>query len=119
MSEHIEFNQVLNGIIKYLNREIYSGMNDWQRVIARVAVSRLIGNRENLRNSIIKNPYLRTFAIIDDEGMVDIEGLARDLKNQISEVGKVEISLPLFGTFKFHEDDIDKLHRMIVYDSEE
>lgn len=119
MTEYIEFNSVLNGIIKYLNREVYAGMNDWQRVIARVAVSRIVGNKDSLRDSIVKNPYLRTFAIIDDNGMVDVEGLARDLKSQISEIGKVEISLPLFGTFKFREEDIDKLYRMIVYDSDE
>ena len=119
MTEYIEFERVLNGIVKYLDREIYVGMNDWQKVLARVAVSRLIGNKDTLRDSIVNNPYLRTFAIINDEGMVDVEGLARDLKGQIAELGKVEISLPMFGTFKFREGDIDKLYRIIVYDSEE
>lgn len=119
MTESIDFETVLNGFVKYLDHEVYSGMNDWQKVIARIAVSRLIGNRDTLRNSLIKNPYLRTFAVIDDEGMVDVGGLARDLKGQIAEVGKIEITLPLLGTFKFNESDVDKLHRMIVYGSDE
>ena len=112
--EYIEFEQVLNGIIKYIDREIYAGMNDWQKLIARMAVSRAIGNKDALKDKLMNNTFVKTFAIMDENGMVEAEHLLDDLKSQLSEMGKVEIEIPLFGKFTFTEGDVDKLREMII-----
>lgn len=108
------FEKVMNGILKYLNSEIYSHMNDWQEVLARIAVSRMIGNAEYLKQSLINNAYVKTFSIMDNEGNVDVEGLARDLKQQIQQKNKLTISLPMLGNFTFTADDVDKLYQTIM-----
>lgn len=110
----MEFERVLKGIMKYLNNEIYAGMNDWQEMLARLAVSRVIGNEQNLKNMLMTNPFIKTFAIIDQNGMVDVEGLMRDIKTQIQEKEKISFSLPIFGRFTFTAADVDKLHRTIL-----
>ena len=110
----MEFERVLNGVIKYINKEIYSGMNDWQEVLARVAVSRMIGNGEALKQSLISNSFFRTFAIIDDKGNVDLEGLVKDLKKQIDQKGHVKIDFPLLGSFTFTSADVDKIYNTIL-----
>ena len=110
----MQFERVLNGIVKFLNEEVYVGMNDWQEVLARIAMSRLIGNKDHLRDSLAANPFVRTFGIMDESGDVDVEGLMRDLKQQIEEKGKLEVAVPMFGKFKFTTSDVDKLHRMIM-----
>lgn len=110
----MSFEKVLNGILRYMNEEIYRGMNDWQEVFARIAVSRLIGNSDSLKNSLINNGYIKTFAIMDEEGNVDVDGIARDLRDQIDRKGKLVLSLPMFGTFTFTASDVDKLHSMIT-----
>jgi hypothetical protein len=74
----MKFDRVINGITKYLDREIYAGMNDWQEVVARLAVARIIGN-ENLEESLLNNPYVKTFAIADVDGNIDVDGLYRVL----------------------------------------
>jgi hypothetical protein len=107
------FDRVLNGILKYLNNEIFSGMNDWQEMIARIAVSRIVGNGEKIK-ATLDNPFIKTFAIMDDDGNIDVDGLARDLKEQISQKGSLKFSIPMFGTFCFTADDIDTLHRTIM-----
>jgi hypothetical protein len=109
----MEFEKVLNGIIKYLNKEIYCNMNDWQEVISRVAVGRVIGN-PNLKQELINNTYVKTFGIMDSNGMVDIDNLMKDLKNQIEQKGKITFSLPLLGTFTFTPEDVEKLHQTIL-----
>lgn len=114
MVEYVDFDRVVNGIVKYLDREIYSGMNDWQKIIARMAVSRFIGNKDQIKAALASNPFVRTFAIMDENGMVDVEGLTDDLKNQIADIGKLEIEIPMFGKFKFTEDDVEKLKSMIL-----
>ena len=105
--------RVMNGVVRYMDREIYSNMNDWQEVVARLAVSRLLGNR-NLENTLMNNAYIRTFAIVDSDGNVDVDGLYRDLKTLVQQKGKIEISLPIFGKYTFHETDVDNLYNCIM-----
>ena len=109
----MSFERVINGILSYLNAEIYNKMNSWQEVLARVAVSRMIGNSEELKRSLTNNSFFRTFAIIDSHGNVDVDGLVNDLKTQIAEKGKLVISLPMLGNFTFTAEDVDELHRHI------
>ena len=108
----MKFDRVLYGINKYLDKEIYAGMNDWQEVVARIAVSRIIGNK-NLEQTLLGNSYIKTFAIADTEGKIDVEGLYRDLKKLIQAKGKIEIELPIFGKFTFTESDVDCLYSCI------
>lgn len=82
------FEQVITGISKYINDEIYTGMNDWQEFIARLAVGRIIKNEDAIKDTIANNPFIRTFGIIDGEGMVDVESLAKDIKNELSKKEK-------------------------------
>lgn len=110
----MHFDRVINGILKYLDREVYSKMNDWQEMLARIAVSRVIGNRESLRETLSANSFLRTFNIIDENGNVDVESLMRDIREQIELKGKIEISIPMFGRFAFNASDVDKLHQTIM-----
>ena len=100
--------RVINGIIKYMDREIFATMNDWQEFLARLAMARLLNNK-NLGDMVINNPYAKTFAIIDEHGNVDVDGLHRDFKTLIQSKSKIEIALPMFGTYTFNESDVDKL----------
>lgn len=52
--------------------------------------------------------------IVDSRGMVDVEGLADDLRNEIRRKGKLVIKIPLLGTFTFTESDVDTLYGIIV-----
>lgn len=108
----MKLDRVLNGVARYLDKEIYAGMNDWQEILARIAVSRVLDNK-NIEN-LMNNPYLKTFAIADTEGNIDVDGLYRDLKRLIQAKGKVEITLPMFGKFTFTESDVDCLYSCIV-----
>ena len=110
----MEFGKVVNGIVRYIDKEIYPGMAEWQELMARVAVSRILSSEESLKASLSSNAFLRTFAIIDSDGSIDVDGLARDLKAEISKKGKIEIALPMFGRFRFSEADVDKLYEEIT-----
>ena len=109
----MQYERVVDGVLRYLDREVFPNMNDWQEMLARIAVSRIAGNTE-LKTQLTNNPFVRTFAIIDTEGNVDVDGLMRDIKEQIRAKNKLDISIPMFGKFTFREDDVDKLHRAIT-----
>ncbi len=110
----IEFNKVMDGIARYLDKEIYSGMNDVQEVVARIAVGRLLGNKDGVKDMLSGNPIIKSLMVINDDGMVDIERILADLKAEISKKGSISIQIPWFGKMKFVPEDVDKLYSEIL-----
>jgi hypothetical protein len=110
----VEFNRVIDGLSRYLNNNFYSNLNDWQEIVARLAVGRIIGNPEALKQSLAANPFVRTFAIFDSEGNVELEPLMRDLRKEIEKKGKMTVDIPLFGKISFTGEDVTELYREIT-----
>lgn len=109
----VSFNQVLDGLARYLNKNFYANLNDWQEIIARIAVGRILEG-ENLKQNLLANPFVRTLAIIDSEGNVDLEPIMRDLKREIERKGKLTVDIPMFGKISFLPQDIDEIYREIT-----
>ena len=110
----VEFNRVIDGLARYMNYYVFAKMNDWQELIARVAVGRLIGNPEMLKQNLMSNVIIKTFAVMDSEGNVDLEPLMRDLKREIERKGKLTVDIPMFGKMSFEASDIDEIYREIT-----
>ena len=108
-----EFEKVVDGIIKYIDKEMLHEMNDVQEFFARVIVGRVLNNQEQIKRSIMSNGFLRTFGVIDSEG-VDVDGLMEDLKREIQRQEKITFSIPMFGKITFRPSDVDELHKYIV-----
>lgn len=109
-----EFEKVIDGLSKYINDNIYAGMNEWQAFAARVLVSRFISNQDNVKNMIINNGFIRTFGIVDIEGMVDVETLAKDIKRELQRAEKITFDIPVFGKYTFKPSDVDVLYQSIT-----
>ena len=109
----MEFQKVLDGVVKYVSKEIIVNMNPLQDFAARLAIARIIGNSEAIKTMLSSNPFVRAFAISDENGNIDVDGLVRDLKKVISGKGFVEFEIPMFGKFKFVESDVDTLRSYI------
>lgn len=108
------FEKTIDGIIKYINNELLGGMNDVQDFAARVFIGRVIENKEHIKNSLVNNGFIRTFGIIDSEGMVDIEGFAADIKRELARKGKITMDIPWFGKYTFTPADVDVLYKTIT-----
>lgn len=109
----VSFEQILDGVARYLNKYLFSKMNDWQEVLARLAVGRIMESG-TLKQSLMANPYVRTFAVMDSEGNVELEPLMRDLRKEIEKKGKMTVDIPLFGKISFTGEDVTELYREIT-----
>ena len=110
----VSFEQILDGLARYMNKYFYSNLNDWQEIVARLAVGRIIGNPETLKQSLQANGIIRTFAVMDSEGNVELEPLMRDLRKEIERKGKMTVEIPMFGKISFTGEDVTELYREIT-----
>lgn len=108
------FEKVVDGITQYINKEICPGMNDVQDFAARVLMGRIIKNQENIKIMLIDNGIIRTFGIIDGEGLVDITELAEDIKKELEKKEKITLTVPWFGKMTFTMSDVDVLYKLIT-----
>ena len=109
-----KFERVVDGIVKYIDNEIYPGMNDLQELVARLAVARIVNNEESIKKALENNGVIRTFGIIDGEGMVDIDSLMKDIKKEMERKGSLVVSIPMFGKLTFKPSDVDVLYKYIT-----
>ena len=108
-----EFNQVVDGLVKYINKYILPGMNQLQDFGARVMMGRFISNSDIVKTMLVNNGFIRTFGIIDAEG-VEVEALLTDIKKEIARQGKISFDVPMFGKLTFAPEDVDVLYQIIT-----
>ena len=58
------------------------------------------------------HPLIQAMGVIDGEGMIDADTLHKELKVQ-AQSGPISVDIPMAGTVKFSEADVDKLFAMI------
>ena len=110
----VSFNQVLDGLARYLNKNFYPNLDDFREVVARIAVGRILQNPENLKQSLSGNGIIRTFAIMNSDGDIDLEPIMRDLRKEIERKGKMTVEIPMFGKISFTGEDISEIYREIT-----
>jgi hypothetical protein len=109
-----EFEKVIDGLSKYIDAEIYAKMNDLQEFMARVLIGRFINNEADVKQSLINNGFIRTFGIIDGDGMVDVTALAKDIKREILKKQQISFDIPMFGKMTFKPADVDVIYKHIT-----
>ena len=105
----MQFEKVLDGVCRYIDREILANMNDWQELLARIVVGRVCSNAESIKTYLTQNGFIRTMGVIDHEGDVDVDAVLRDIKTEIERKGSLQVNIPLVGNLTFKPGDIDIL----------
>lgn len=109
----MEFERVIRGLVKYIERYIYPGMTDWQEVLAGTVVDQIYDGREELKKVIHDNHMYRMILAMDHSGNIDIDALADKLKRRIEKKGKIEVTLKLMPKLTFTSSDIDEILSII------
>lgn len=110
----MKFEKVVDGVVKYIDRTICPTLNPIQEIGYRVICAKIYKNLDGYKKALSENPIVKTFAIIDESGDVDVDDLLGSLKQVISSKGSLEIDIPLYGIIKFTESDVDDLSNFLT-----
>lgn len=106
------YNQVMNGVIKYVDNEILDKIQGWQKWVVGAGIGVALNKTSEIFNELKKNVMIKTLGIIDDNDMIDIDTLYREIKKQARK-SAVSFSVPMLGTMSLNESDVDKLYNFI------
>lgn len=110
----VRFEQVIDGANRYIAKEIYPGLNDLQEFAARVVVGRINNSADSIKTYLTSNGFIKTLGLIDSDGMVDIDQLLREVKQEIERKGFVQVTIPMLGKLTFKPSDVDALRGEIM-----
>lgn len=106
----VSIDKIEKGVANYLDAELMPQLqsNGIEKVIIGTAASLLIRKSGDIITGYKDNKLVKMLGIMDDNGNVDVETLAEELKKNISKDG-FTVDIPIIGTLTFHKEDVDKL----------
>lgn len=111
----VSIDKIEQGIAYYLDKELMPKLqsNGWEKVLIGTVASLAIHRSGAIAAEYKDHKLVKMLGIMDDNGNVDVETLAAELKKNISKDG-IEVDIPVIGIMKFHKDDVDKLYEYIM-----
>ena len=108
----VTYNQVVNGMAKYIDQEIVNKIQGWQRWALGAGAGIMMNKGTNIFNAFKAHPVVKMLEVIDDNDMIDIDTIYAELRKQ-AEKGSATFDAPMIGTITLTKDDVDKLYRLI------
>ena len=109
----VTYNQVVNGMTKYIDQEIINKIQGWQRWALSAGAGIMMAKASNKFNALKANPIIKMLDVIDENDMIDIDTIYTELRKQ-AEKGAATFDAPMIGTITLTKDDVDKLYRLIT-----
>ena len=108
----VTYNQVVNGMTKYIDQEIVNKIQGWQRWALGAGAGIMMTKGSNMFNTLKANPIIKMLEVIDENDMIDIDTIYTELRKQ-AEKGSATLDAPMIGTITLTKDDVDKLYHLI------
>lgn len=108
----VSFNQIVQGLLKYIDAEILPKISGIQKWATGVAVSLAVNNSTQIFHNLKNNQYIKMLNIIDDHDQVNLDVLYAEFKKQ-AQKGPIVVDVPMVGSFTFNEMDVNKLYSYI------
>ena len=102
--------QISRGVANFFDAEVRPSLSSGKGILYGIAVGRIAANAPNLIAQYA--PILSPLGILKD-GMIDAEGLATELRNQMSRNGDTLTVRIMNDEFVFRPGDVDSLMRYI------
>lgn len=110
----VGINKIEKGVAAYIDSEIMPQLPNtgFEKVLAGTAMSLIIRRSGAILDSYKTNKGIQMLGLMDQEGNVDVDVLADELRKNIPPEG-MKVEIPIIGGMTFHKDDVNKLYEYI------
>lgn len=106
-----EYNKVINAIATFIDEEILTNINGWQKWVLGSGVGIALSDSKELFNSLKGNEIIKMLKIVDGD-QINVDKIYKELKKQAKK-SPVTFNIPMIGTLTLKEEDVDKLKEII------
>lgn len=127
--QKINSEQLVNGLMKYLNAEIIPHVSDtFTKLLLKTLVISSQANAPAYTktvDSMVSGPFISELLKVDN-GLLDVEGFIDALRQAVNEVGELVVKIPPVKlispeekTLRFNAEDISKLKQYLTDETSE
>lgn len=109
----VTYNQVVNGVSRFIDAEILNKIQGMSKIALGVGSGVMLRRGENLFNVLKQQPVIKMLEIIDENDNIDIDIIYEELKKQM-ENNSMTFNIPMIGKITLTKDDVDRLYSLIV-----
>ena len=106
-----EYSRVINAIATFVDNEILTNVNGWQKWVLGSGLGIALSDSEELFNTLKNNEIVKMLKIVDDD-KINVDKIYKELKKQAKK-SPVSFSIPMIGTLTLKEEDVDRLYEII------
>lgn len=107
-------NDLQSGIVRYVDNELMPKLpqSGLEKIVVGTALGLILKRNFSKIESFKDHPIVKLTGIVDDEGNIDLDTLATEVKNNMPQTG-ISVEAPMIGKMTFKSEDIDKLKQYI------
>lgn len=109
------YKDVICGIVKFIDDDLLPKMHGLNRWLFGTGAGIMASKSEKLFEEFKHNQLIKTLDLMNDEGMVDVVCIYKELLRQ-ADNGPVNIEVPMLGTITLDKSDVEKMYRYIMED---
>lgn len=106
------YSQVINGLARYIDEEIVSKINGWQKWIVGGGIGIALSNMTDVFNQVKNNEFVKILNIVDKDDKINVEKIYKEMKKQAKK-SAITFDAPVIGAITLNEQDVDKIYEMI------
>lgn len=104
--------QVMMGLTKFIDNEILTKINGWQKWVIGTGLGIATTKMENVFNSLKNNELVKMLELIDDNDHINVDAIYNELMKQ-AQREPITIDLPMLGALTLKEQDVMSLYNYI------
>ena len=109
---NVSLDQVKRGVVRYINDKMLPQLTGGKKIALGAYATLAVDGAEKELQKWLKHPAIAMLGIQDEAGLLNMDRI-RGAVMPMMETEKLELPLPLIGTFKLDRNDIDQLMQYI------
>ena len=113
----VSVSKIKQGLAAFLDAELMPMLpaTGWESIVVGAASGIILSRIDNVAAGLVGSPLAQQIAIVNPDGLVDIEVIKEHLKHQIEIKGGLEFNnVPILKKLKFSAEDVDKAYKYIM-----